>query len=65
MSLVGATRIKEFEKKIKNEFAKRETDQIKWLHKIRPSLDTWINKLSVISVVCDPGMIIRMSNIEL
>ena len=55
---IGASRIQEFQRKVQEEFAKPRDKQIPWLNKIRPPLDTWSDDLHVISVICDPGIIL-------
>ena len=55
---IGASRIQEFQRKVQEEFAKPRDKQIPWLNKIRPPLDTWSDNLHVISVICDPGIIL-------
>ena len=55
---IGASRIQEFQRKVQEEFAKPRDKQIPWLNKIRPPLNTWSDNLHVISVICDPGIIL-------
>ena len=51
---VGATRIADFQRKVKAEFAKSEKDRIPWLNKIEPPLDQWLSNVKVLSIICDP-----------
>lgn len=51
---VGATRIADFQRKVKTEFEKPVNERIPWLNKIEPPLDQWLNKVKVLSIICDP-----------
>ena len=51
---VGGTRIIDFKRKVDEEMAKAKKDQIPWLDRVEPSLDTWLEKMKVVSIICDP-----------
>ena len=51
---VSGSRIKDFRKKVEEEFKKPENDRITWLDRVVPPLNNWLDELFVVNIVCDP-----------
>ena len=51
---VGGQRILDFKQKVDEELVKDKGDQIPWLDRVEPALGTWLDKIKVVSIVCDP-----------
>ena len=51
---VSGSRIKDFRKKVEEEFRKPENERITWLDRVVPALNDWLDELFVVNIVCDP-----------